>query len=64
MDSLASTNRKVATWNVRGTLDGNQGKLDHILYWAKANNVGILCLQEIYVRNLLSKQITDTDLQP
>ena len=63
VDNLALTNHYVATWNVHGALEGAQGKLDHILYWDKTNNVGILCLQEIHARNLLSKQVLDPDLQ-
>ena len=63
VDNLALTNRYVATWNVHGALEGAQGKLDHILYWNKTDNVGILCLQEIHARNLLTKQVLDPDLQ-
>ena len=63
MENLVCTNFYAATWNVHGALEGAQGKLDHILYWDKTNIVGILCLQEIHARILLSKHVLDPDLQ-
>jgi len=59
LESLAACKQHLATWNVRGNLNGSTGKLDSVLQWASNTRIGVLAVQEESTAYIFDADIVD-----
>jgi len=59
IEALARGEQHLATWNVRGNLNGSTGKLDAVLRWASQTKVGVLAVQEASTAWVYGRKIRD-----
>ena len=59
LESLAACKQHLATWNVRGNLNGLTGKLDLVLRWASNTKIGVLAVQEASTAYIFDADIVD-----
>ena len=49
----------LGSWNVRGGLEGNSGKLEALVHWAGLLHLGVLGLQETMCLGIQERVVTD-----
>ena len=59
LDNLALARSNLGSWNVRGGLEGNSGKLEALVHWAGLLNLGVLGIQETMCLGITEQVITD-----
>jgi hypothetical protein len=56
---LSEVGRNLGSWNVRGGLLSQPGKMEAVVNWAREHNVGILGLQEMMVPGIGQQWLAD-----
>jgi hypothetical protein len=61
MALFAASECHVATWNTRCKLGGPSGKLEALVSWARAEQLMVVGLQEMYACGMEVTMVTDAD---